>query len=156
MSAKQLIGKGVAGVLLGFIFIAGLFMAGAATGMNNPDLIDAGANSAPTIDAGMPANVPVLDDSPIEFGRFVKSMWKSGAILPALIVAVFALLIVAKKRIPWLNEGKRAVYSAAAFTFLATIAEPASRGTTPTINMVIAAIGAALALVLRPIPKAQE
>lgn len=159
MSIKSMIGKGLIGFGLGVFFVVGLFLAGIAsadpTGALAPDAaaptVDAGP--AVAIDAGMPANVPVLDESPIEFGRFVKALWKSGAIMPALIVAVFAVLIVARKRIAWLNEGKRAAYTAAAFAFLAAIIEPASRGSTPTINMLIGAIGAALALLAKPTTK---
>lgn len=158
MSVRSMIGKGLIGFGLGIFFIVGLFLAGVAsadnTGALAPDAavsIDAGQPVA--ADAGMPANVPVLDESPIEFGRFVKALWKSGAIMPALIVAVFAVLIVARKRIAWLNEGKRAAYTAAVFAFLAAIIEPASRGTTPTMNMLIGAIGAALALLAKPTTK---
>ena len=147
----------LAGLTIAWLLMTLLAAVGAASAEPMPasevgQLVDAG----PTLDAGMPIVVPPLDEHPLNFGSYIKGLWTNGAFVPAIIVVAFAVLIVLRKRIAWLAEGKRAAYSAAAFAFLATIAEPASRGTTPTLSMWLAGIGAALALLAKPVPKADE
>lgn len=147
----------IAGLILAWLLMTMLSAIGSAVAEPLPP-IDAGqlVDAGPTIDAGMPAVVPPLDEHPLNFGSYIKGLWTNGAFVPAIIVVAFAVLIVARKRIAWLAEGKRAAYSAAGFAFFATIAEPASRGTTPTLSMWLAGIGAALALLAKPTPKAVE
>lgn len=76
----------------------------------------------------------------------VTELWKGGGAVPAVLLALFALVFAASKKLPWLTEGNRAAYTAAGLGALTILAEPASRGTTPTLPMIIGAIGAALLL----------
>lgn len=95
------------------------------------------------------AEGPVPTD-PAEAGSLVYHLWKGGAIVPAILVGLFAAVSLAARKIAWLREGKRAVWAAAAVAGLAILAEPASRGTTPNLSMLISAIGAVVALILAP------
>lgn len=84
----------------------------------------------------------------------VTELWKGGGAIPAVLLALFAVVYAARKRFPWLAEGKRAAYTTAALGALTILAEPASRGTTPTLPMIIGAIGAALLLFTNSKPPA--
>ncbi len=104
------------------------------------------------------AHAATLDPvgQPAETVDTVTKLWRSGAILPALIVAAFALLVVLRKYVAWLREGKRAVYTAAIIAGLATLVEAAAGGATPNLSMIISALGAVVALVVNPSPVAKE
>lgn len=85
-------------------------------------------------------------DAPAEAVSTVSSMWKGGAIVPAVILGLFAVMSLAAKRFPWLTKDHRAAYTASGLSMLTILAEPASRGTTPTLSMLVTAIGAAVLL----------
>lgn len=87
---------------------------------------------------------------PLGTGSLVWRLWRGGALIPALLVGIFGLLVLASRYVAWLSEGRRAVYTAAAIAGLGMLAEPATRGTTPNMGMVIAAIGAMTALLFPP------
>lgn len=122
---------------------------------------------APSLDAGpvtsdiatvkppesVPAATVQAPDPVADPGGFIDSvrkLFQAGALVPAVLLACYGLLLLARSRVAWLREGKNAVYSAAALTFLTAIAEAASRGNTPTLGMITAALFAAITLALKP------
>ena len=129
----------------------------------------ADAQPAPSLDAGPvtsdiatapikpPESVPVATvdapdpvAQPADFADKVYGLYKSGALVPAVLLALYGLLLLARSRIAWLRSGKNAVYTAAAVTFLTGCAEAASRGTTPTLGVIVSALFAAITLALNP------
>lgn len=97
--------------------------------------------------AGAAVPDPVAD--PVGSASLVVQLWKGGSLPAALIVAVFLALTVASRKIAWLAKGYAAIVTASILAGLAVVIEPASRGTTPTAGMVIAAIAASVALALK-------
>lgn len=77
-----------------------------------------------------------------------QKLYHSGAWLCLGIVVVFVLLDYLSKHVGWLKAPNRAHYVAIALAGLATLAVPASQGTTPNLQMIIAALGASFALVM--------
>ena len=127
----------------------------------------ADAQPAPSLDAGPVTSdiavkppesvqaVPAVDApdpvaQPADFADKVYGLYKSGALVPAVLLALYGLLLLARSRIAWLRAGKNAVYTAAAVTFLTGCAEAASRGTTPTLGVIVSALFAAITLALNP------
>ena len=100
--------------------------------------------AVPAVDAPDPVAQPV------DFADKVYGLYKSGALVPAVLLALYGLLLLARSRIAWLRAGKNAVYTAAAVTFLTGCAEAASRGTTPTLGVIVSALFAAITLALNP------
>jgi hypothetical protein len=94
--------------------------------------------------------VPDPVAAPVETASLVQRLWKSGAILPALLVGLWALLLLARKWVPWLSEGKRAVYLGIAVTFVGAFVERAAAGSTPTLGMLLAAAATAIGAVMSP------
>lgn len=92
---------------------------------------------------------------PLGVASLVYRLWKGGQLVPAVIVGVFAALVLASRKVAWLKEGRRAVYTTAIVAGLAMIAEPASRGTTPNVGMIVAALAAMAALIFPPQPPAK-
>lgn len=82
----------------------------------------------------------------------VTVLWRSGAIVAAIIVGSFFVLAFASRTVPWLSQGKRAVYTAAAVGALSTLADAASTGSPPVPAVVVSALSTAIALVLSPKP----
>lgn len=130
---------------------------------DTPTASDAGAGSGSFADAGSaavpapaPAHVCTLDGKAIECAQLVehpaesvsevRTLWKDGSAVPAIILALFLLFSWASKHIDWLGSGHRAAFTASGLAGLTILAEPASRGTTPTMAMVISALGAAFLL----------
>lgn len=87
-----------------------------------------------------------FSEHPVDAVSTVTTLWKGGAIIPAIILGLFGLLYWASKHIAWLTKDHRAAYTASALGGLTLLAEPASRGTTPTLGMVLGALGAAFLL----------
>lgn len=80
----------------------------------------------------------------------VTKLWRSGAITGAIILGSFFALVMARSRIPWLQEGKRAAYVAAVIGVLGTFADAVNRGETPTLSMIMVSLAIAVALVTDP------
>lgn len=87
---------------------------------------------------------PVAD--PIGAGSEIYKLYKSGGLVPAIIVGLFLVITFLHAKIKWLQSGYRALAVAGTLGALAVLVEPASRGTTPTLAMALAAIGTGLAL----------
>lgn len=115
--------------------------------------VDAGVAIAAEQPSAAPSSPPTLDPAgdPVGTGTLVYRLWKAGALIPAVLVGLFGALVIASRRIAWLAEGKRAVWTAAAIAGLAILAEPASRGETPNLAMFITALGSMTALLVVPI-----
>lgn len=94
--------------------------------------------------------VTVLPDastvSPVEAGSFAWKLYKSGHLVPALIVALFFALAMAQKRIAWLRAGYRKVIVASLLAGLGMLAERVASGTTPNFMMFAGALGAAFTM----------
>jgi hypothetical protein len=116
--------------------------------------VDAGpAPPVSTVTVLAAESVPDPVAAPVETAGEVHRLWKSGAILPAIIVALWALLLLARKWVPWLSEGKRAVYLGIAVTFVGAFVERAAAGSTPTLGMLLAAAATAVGAVMSPTGK---
>jgi hypothetical protein len=107
----------------------------------------AGIATSPAEVTAAPALVPL---EPTEQAGLVMRLWKGGAIPAALIVAVWSLLLVLRRWVPWLGEGKRAVYLGVAVTFVGAFVERAAAGSTPTLGMLLAAAATAVGAVMSP------
>lgn len=101
---------------------------------------------------GPPASstVPADATDPTSFNDRIVALWRRGAFTPALILAAFAGLLALRRWVPRFRTGAFAAYSAIAVTALATLVEPAARGATPTLEMMLSAVTAAVLLVMRP------
>jgi hypothetical protein len=143
-------------------------MRGVAGAQTAPDLgLDAGVSSpaaqpaaaavTPPAPEAVPAAPAVAAPDPVaDPGGFVDSvrkLYKGGALVPAILLAAYGLLVLLRSKVLWLRTGKRAVYTAAAVTFLTGCAEAAARGTTPTLGVIVGALFAAITLALQPVPK---
>lgn len=140
-----------------------------AAGQPAPNLDAGAAVAAPpvatsdiaTAPAKPPESVPVAPvvaapDPVADPGGFVdavRKLWRGGALVPAVLLALYGLLLLARTKIAWLQTGKRAVYTAAVLTFLTGCAEAASRGNTPTLGVIVGALFGAITLALQPVPK---
>lgn len=151
---------------LGFVAVMATFWLSnaIARGQPAPDL-DAGAAvvtsdiaTAPTKPPeSVPAAAVVAAPDPVAdpggFVDAVRKLWSGGALVPAVLLALYGVLLLARKHVTWLQTGKRAVYTAAVLTFLTGCAEAASRGNTPTLGVIVGALFGAITLALQPVPK---
>lgn len=96
------------------------------------------------------APLPDPEASPLESASTIYKLYKSGGLVPAIIVGLFMLLTVLARKLTWLQEGNRALAVAGVLGALAILVEPAARGTTPNLSMILAALGAGIALALNP------
>jgi len=97
--------------------------------------------------ATTPAVLPDPAESPAEAVSMLTSLWKSGAIPSVLILALYFAAVLAGRWVGWLRGSKRrAAITGAALALLTTLAEAASRGTTPTLAMFLAGAATAVAL----------
>jgi hypothetical protein len=114
-------------------------------------LADTGSAAPSPVDP--PPVVTVLPDpataSPVEAGSFVWKLYKSGHLVPALIVGLFFALHLAQKRIAWLRAGYRKVMVASLLAGLGMLAERVASGTTPNVMMLMGALGAAFTMWMR-------
>lgn len=130
----------------------------AGPGAGNVVPAPSGVTSAPVVVAPITVVTPapvVLPDptvAPLDAASDLQKLYRSGAWMPLAILTAFFLLVVLQKKWVWLSAGNRKVYVAAAIGGLAILAVPASQGTTPNLAMVVAALGAALALWTNPKP----
>jgi hypothetical protein len=102
------------------------------------------------------APVVAAPDPTYDPGGFVdavRKLWSGGALVPAVLLALYGVLLLARSKVTWLQTGKRAVYTAAILTFLTGCAEAASRGNTPTLGVIVGALFGAITLALQPVPK---
>lgn len=129
---------------------------GSATATSSPSTSSSGSAAATGSATEQPApakHICTLDgkeveceqlaDHPAQSASEVTKLWKDGAVTASIIFALFVILSWASKHIEWLETGSRAAYTATALTFLTLLVEPASRGTTPTLSMILSAAGGA-------------
>lgn len=123
---------------------------------NAADIVDAGAGSGSAAGSALaaPSVTVIVPDpavDPLGDASAVYKLFHSGAYIPALIVAAFAVLTLLAKYVKALQSGKTAAYVAAGIGFLAALIQSASQGQTPSLSVVMAALGAALALLIHPV-----
>lgn len=97
-----------------------------------------------------PVTTPDAVIDPIGFADYVEALWKSGAILNTVIVAAFGVLKVLQPRVPWLQQGYRAVLTAGAIGVLSLLADGISNGRTPTLSMIVIAVTTTAASAMHP------
>lgn len=105
--------------------------------------------------SGSAASVPALPDpiaNPVESVSLVVKLWKSGTMPAAIIVGLFLVLTVLSRKVTRLQKGYAAIIIASALGGCSMLIERAASGTTPTAQMFMGAIVAALALALKPTP----
>lgn len=131
--------------------------ANAADGSGSAIIVDAGvgsgsavATATTTITVAIPD--PVAD--PLGDASAAYKLYKSGAYVPAVIVLAYLLLSLLSKNVTWLQESKRAAYVAAGIGLLSAFIPAAASGQTPNLATLLAALGAAVALILHPTPPA--
>jgi hypothetical protein len=117
------------------ILIALLFPVVAVAQPHDAGALDAGSASAPVLP-------DVATAGPVEAGSFAWKLYKSGHLVPALIVGLFFALALAQKRIAWLRAGYRKVIVASLLAGLGMLAERVASGTTPNVTMVMGCLGA--------------
>lgn len=87
---------------------------------------------------------PVIEPDPVEdpggFFSKVYQLYKDGALLPAVLLAAFGLAMLLGRYVPWIKQGSRQFIFAAVVMGLTSLAEPASRGATPTLGMFLGAL----------------
>ncbi len=99
--------------------------------------------------------IEVATPDPVATVDQVTKLWRSGAMTGAIIIGAFFTLVIARARVPWLQQGKRAAYLAAVMGVLATSADAVNRGETPTVSMLVTSLAIAVALVTTPTPKSK-
>ena len=145
-------------VLIVFLgFAAPLYLARNANA-DDAGVVAGSGSAAGSASASASVTVVVPDPSvdPLGDASAAYKLYKSGAYVPAVIVLVYLLLSLLSKNVAWLQESKRAAYVAAGIGFLAACIPAAANGQTPTLSALLAALGAAIALVLHPTPPATE
>lgn len=90
---------------------------------------------------------PVAD--PVESVSFVVQLWKTGTLPATIIVALFLTLGFLSYKITALQKGYAALIVASVLGGAAILIEPASRGTTPTLQMVWMSVLAAVAIFVK-------
>lgn len=130
----------------------------------NKAYADAAGSAAPAVIvtdtvhdvASTPPKLPPSPvDDPTGFAGVVRDSWKQGAYLPVVLLMLYGGLLVALKYVAWLRVGRRAAATAAALTALSTAIAALSSGAVPTAAGLLSAIGAGLALYLRPEPTSE-
>lgn len=104
----------------------------------------AGSGSAVVIPAAAPLPDPVA--APVESLGLLQLAWKGGGLPATLIVVLFFALTLARKYVAWLREGWRRLVVSALLGGLVILVERIAAGTTPTLGMVLGAMGAAIGL----------
>jgi hypothetical protein len=107
--------------------------------------LDAGSASAPVLASGSTA-LPDPVAQPIESVSLLVETWKGGTLPATIILGAFFLLSFLSRKVKALQKGYVAYGIAVALGGLAILVEPASRGTTPTWQMVGMALITAAAL----------
>lgn len=119
----------------------------AAAPVSSPSTPAAAAPSSPATTA---AAVPVVDpiEHPVETASQVSKLWRNGQIPSAIIVAVFSLLVVARKKFAWLQKGWQAIAVGGVVSGLTIlVTDQLVAGQTPNLSMVLSAVIAAIAAV---------
>lgn len=107
--------------------------------------------SAPADTDSLPATPVAVDSS---FWSRVEALWRAGSLAPALLLAAFGLIVIARRHVAWLQKGQAAAYSAMVVTALTTLLEPAIRGATPSLAMIISSVTGAVLLSTKTSPPA--
>lgn len=116
--------------------------------------VDAGLGPSVEISAAGPpvVDAPVLADpvkEPVVAVNQAVTLYKSGALIPAIVLGVFFVLFVLRAKIPWLRTGNRAAVTAALLVAATMLAERAAAGTTPNLSMVLGSLMAGVLLYVR-------
>lgn len=80
----------------------------------------------------------------------VVALWKSGALTPAIILGLFIGLMWLSRHVTWLQKGSQAALIASLLSGCAVLVERAAAGTTPTLGMILSAVGASALLFMNP------
>ena len=107
--------------------------------------LDAGvAPAGPTV--APPIVLPDPIAQPAEAGNAVWTLYKDGALAPAVVLAVFFLLVALRNKLPYFKTGRRAAVVAAVLGGVTMLAERAGAGVTPNLSMLVAAAMAGIVL----------
>lgn len=109
-----------------------------------PSAVDAGPVAAPSLTVP-----PDPIDNPGGALDAARAAWRDGGWLGVTLVAVYLLVLLAKRYVSWLTTGRRAVVVAALLTALVT-AISTFTGAGPTLSWAINALVAGVLLYLRP------
>lgn len=126
--------------------VASVEPAGSGSSAAQPATAPAAPVAAP---APVPAPTATAAPAEPDIGTVTK-LWKAGAITPAIIVALFVVLLWLSTHVAWLQRGRAAVIVASAIGGLAMLVERASAGTTPTASMFVTAMTTSVALFMNP------
>lgn len=113
----------------------------------SPTLVDNGIATSPA----NPPRDPI--DDPAGYYEDLRDAYAKGGLAPAVMLALFGLVVTAQRRIAWLREGRRAVYTVAGISVLAALVDVTAG--VGSWQLVVAAIGSAIALILSPAPSPQ-
>ncbi len=109
--------------------------------------VNAGSGAVIVVEPPKPLPDPAAE--PAESASTVWKLYKAGHVVPAIIVLAFFLLMLAQRWVAWLRTGYRKLAVASVLAGLAMIAERAAAGTSPSLPMLMGAIGAAFALYVK-------
>lgn len=140
--------------------LCGFLSLGLVAGTSLADTPDAGVlvDAGPAVDAIASAPLPDPAESPADSASLLWQLYKGGHLIPAIVLALFFALTLAQKWIAWLRVGWRKLLVASVLAGLGMLAQTAADGTTPNLQMLMGAIGAALAMWIKAEgePKKQE
>ncbi len=97
--------------------------------------------------ARMPMPEPTSD--PGWFVSHVRDLWRSGAIPSSIILGLFALLSIARKKIGWFAKGRQAVIAAAVLGTLTMLVGDISAGNSPNLSMFLSSLLAGVMLYVK-------
>lgn len=78
----------------------------------------------------------------------LRTDWNNGAYVAVVLLILFGALMIARKYVPWLREGRRAVIVASVGTFITTIIMGLTGNKFPGLPLIIAAASSSIALYL--------
>lgn len=103
-----------------------------------------GPGSAVAVPVAAPLPDPI--EAPGESLGLLQLAWKGGGLPATLIVGLFFALTLARKYVAWLRAGWRRLVVSALLGGLVILVERIAAGTSPTLGMVLGALGAAVGL----------
>jgi hypothetical protein len=139
MTRTVVVAMSIAALAAGVLLALGLLHYAEAQAL--ADAHDAGLAVAPVL--------PSPESDPGWFVERVRGLWKSGAIPSAVILALFAVLSVARSKVGWLAKGRQAVYVASALGMLTVLVTGIAAGGPLNASMIISAALTGVALFVK-------
>jgi hypothetical protein len=108
---------------------------------------DAGVDVATNPAARMVIPEPTSD--PGWFISHIRDLWRGGAITSGIILGLFGVLTILRKKVGWFAKGHQALIAAAALGTLTMLVGDIAAGNTPNLSMYLSAILAGVMLYIK-------